>query len=64
MGHLLNIKCVDSRMNVHILDSTSVPFALTMVQVPNLELIHKRRITVQAPIQLLALPVYPPVTRD
>ncbi len=29
MEHLLKIKCVDSRLNVHILDSTSVPFTLT-----------------------------------
>jgi hypothetical protein len=33
--------CVDSRMNVHILASTSVPFTLTTVQVP-----HTERITV------------------
>jgi hypothetical protein len=37
MGHLLKIKCVDSRVNVHNLASTSVPFTLTTVQVPNLE---------------------------
>ncbi len=46
MGHLLKIKCVDSRVNVHILASTSVPFTLTTVQVPNLALTHKKRITV------------------
>jgi hypothetical protein len=34
MGHLLKIKCVDSRVNVDILDATSVPFILTTVQVP------------------------------
>jgi hypothetical protein len=33
MGHLLKMKCLDSRVNVHILDSTSVPFTLTTVQV-------------------------------
>ncbi len=46
MGHLLKIKCVDSRVNVHILASTSEPFTLTTVQVPNLALTHKKRITV------------------
>jgi hypothetical protein len=37
---------VDSRVNVHILASTNVPFTLTTVQVPNLAPIHKKRITV------------------
>jgi hypothetical protein len=46
MGHLLKIKCVDSRVNVHILSSTSVPFTLTTVQVPNLALKQTKRITV------------------
>ncbi len=46
MGHLLKIKCVDSRVNVHILASTSVPFTLTTVQVQNLAITHKKRITV------------------
>ncbi len=46
MGLLLKIKCVDSRLNVPILVSTSVPFTLTTVQVPNLALTHKKRITV------------------
>ncbi len=46
MGHLLKIKCVDSRVNVHILASTSVPFTLTTVQVPNLALTHMKGITV------------------
>jgi hypothetical protein len=36
----------DSRVNVHILASTSVPFTLTTVQVPNLALSHTKRITV------------------
>ncbi len=40
MGHKLKIKCVDSRVNVHNLASTGVPFALTTVQVPNLALTH------------------------
>ncbi len=29
MGHLLKIKCVDSKVNVRILASTGVPFTLT-----------------------------------
>jgi hypothetical protein len=45
MGHSLKIKCVDSRENVHILDSTSVSFTLTMVQGPNLALTNTKRIT-------------------
>ncbi len=57
MGHLLKIKCVDSRVNVHILDSTSVPFTLTMVQVPNIALTHTKRITVQVPISANTLAV-------
>jgi hypothetical protein len=48
MGHLLKIKCVDSRVNTHILASTSVPFTLTTVQVPNVALTHKKRITVSS----------------
>jgi hypothetical protein len=48
MGHLLKIKFVDSRANVHILASTNVSFTLTMVQVPNLALyVETKRITVQ-----------------
>jgi hypothetical protein len=46
MEHLLKIKCADSRVHVHILASTSVPFTLTTVQVPNLALTHTKRITV------------------
>jgi hypothetical protein len=47
MVYLLKIKCVDSRVNVqHILASTSVPFTLMAVQVPNLALTHTKRITV------------------
>jgi len=43
----LKIKCVDSRVNVNILASTTVPFILTTtVQVPNLALTHKKWITV------------------
>jgi hypothetical protein len=47
MGHLLKIKCVDSRVNVHILAATSVPITLSTVQVPNLALTHTKRLTVQ-----------------
>ncbi len=43
MGPLLKIKCVDSRVNVHILSSTRVPFTLTTVQVPNLALTHTKK---------------------
>ncbi len=46
MGHLLEIKCVDSRVNVNILASISVQFTPTTVQVPNLTLTHTKRITV------------------
>ncbi len=46
MGYLLKIKCIDSRVNVHILTSTSVTFTLTMVPVPNLALTHTKLITV------------------
>ncbi len=42
----MKIKCVDSRVNVHDLSSTSVPFTLTTVQVLNLALTQKKRITV------------------
>ncbi len=38
---------MDSRVNVHNLASTGVPFILTTVQVLNLALTHKKRITVQ-----------------
>ncbi len=46
MGHMLKIKCADSRVIVNILASTSVPYRLTTVQVPNLALAHRRWITV------------------
>jgi hypothetical protein len=46
MGHVFKIKFLDSRVNVHILASKSVPFTLTTVQVPNLALTHTKRITV------------------
>jgi hypothetical protein len=42
----LKIKYVDSRVNVNIFASTSVPFILPTVQVPNLALSHKKWITV------------------
>jgi hypothetical protein len=43
----LKIKCVDSRVNVHVLDSTSVLIILRTVQVPNIALTHTKRITVR-----------------
>jgi hypothetical protein len=46
MGHLLKIKCGESRVNVHILATTSISFTRTTVQVPNLALTHTKRITV------------------
>ncbi len=50
MGQLLKIKGVDSRLNVNILDSTSVQFTPTTVQVPNLTLTHTKRMPVHVPI--------------
>ncbi len=44
----MKIKCVDSRVNVNIFASTSVPFILTTVQVLNLAPTHKKWITVHA----------------
>jgi hypothetical protein len=45
MRHLLKLKCAHSPLNLRILSATSVPFTLTTVQVPNLELTHTKRIT-------------------
>jgi hypothetical protein len=45
-GALVEDKCIDSRVNVHILASKNDPFTLTTVQVPNLALTHTKRITV------------------
>ncbi len=42
---LVEIKCVDSSVNVHILAPTSVPFTLSTVRVPNLALTHTKLIT-------------------
>ncbi len=47
MGHFLKLRCAHSPLNLRILSSTSVPFTLTTVQVPNLALIHTKWITVQ-----------------
>ncbi len=46
-------------VNVHILATTSVLFALTTVQVPNLALTHSKRITLEEayPTLLVPLPV-------
>ncbi len=49
----MKIKCVDSRVNVNIFASTSVPFILTTVQVPNSALTHKKRIAVLAALALI-----------
>ncbi len=46
MGHLLKLKCAQLPLNPRILSSTSVPFRLTTLQVPNLALTHTKRITV------------------
>jgi hypothetical protein len=43
---------------VNILASTSVPFILTTVQVPNLALTHKKWITVQS-LEVDIFPVLP-----
>jgi hypothetical protein len=40
MGHLLKLKCAYSLLNLRILSSTSLPFTLTTVQVPNIALTH------------------------
>ncbi len=45
-GQWARIKCSHSPLNLRILSSTSVPFTLTTVQVPNLSLTHTMRITV------------------
>jgi hypothetical protein len=45
MGHLLTLKCAHSPLNPRILSSTSVPYTLTTVQVPNLAQTHTKRIT-------------------
>jgi hypothetical protein len=42
----LKIKCVDSRVKVFILASTSVLLTLTTVKVPNLAVTHTKLITV------------------
>jgi hypothetical protein len=49
MGHLLMIKCVHSRWNWNILASTSVPFRVATVQVPNLA--HTRHETDNSGVQ-------------
>ncbi len=45
-GHLLKLKCAHSPSNLRIFSSTRVPFTFTTVQVPNLVLTHKKRLTV------------------
>ncbi len=46
MKQLLKQKCAHSSLNLRILSSTSVPFTLPTVQVPNLALTHTKWITV------------------
>ncbi len=46
MGHLLKINCAQSPLNLRILSSACVRFTLTTVQVLNLGLTYKKRITV------------------
>ncbi len=53
MGNLSKINFLDSRMNAHILASTSVRFKLKTMQVPNLALTHTKRITVFASAVIL-----------
>jgi hypothetical protein len=62
MGQLMKIKCVDSRVNVTILASTSVQFTPRMVQVPNLILSHTKRITVWS-VKPVFKPMIKPVLR-
>jgi hypothetical protein len=45
MGHLLQLKCAHSPLNVRILASTSVPFTLTTVQVQKLAITHTKQCT-------------------
>jgi hypothetical protein len=45
------MRTVHSRVNVHNLASTSVPFPLTTVQVPNFAQTHTKRNTVYAQLQ-------------
>jgi hypothetical protein len=47
MGHLLNLKCAHSPLNLRILSSKCVPVTLTTVQVPNVALTQTKRITVR-----------------
>jgi hypothetical protein len=56
MGHWVKIKSVDSRVDVHILAATSVPFTLSTVQVPNLALTHTKWITVHRKKRFTSFP--------
>jgi len=51
MGHLLKLNHAHSPLNLRIFSSTCVPFTLTTVQVPNLALTHKKRLTVCISVQ-------------
>jgi hypothetical protein len=46
MGHFLRLKCAHSPSTLRILSSTTAPFTIMTVQVPNLALTHTKRITV------------------
>jgi hypothetical protein len=45
-GTLLKLKCAHSPLSVRIISSTSVPFTLMTVHMPNLALVETKRITV------------------
>ncbi len=47
LGHLLKLKCAHSPLNLRILSSTSLPFTLMTVQVPNVSLVETKRFTVR-----------------
>jgi hypothetical protein len=51
MGHLLKLNHAHSPLNLRIFSSSCVPFTLTTVQVPNLALTHKKRLTVCISVQ-------------
>jgi hypothetical protein len=54
----MHVHTAHSPLNLHILSSTSVPFTLTMMQVPNLALTHTNQITVHATLLFQFLATY------
>jgi hypothetical protein len=64
MGHLLKLKREHSPLNLRILSSTCVPFTLTTLQVLNLALTHKKRITVHAETVILPISLKPAVRAE